>query len=366
VCETTSRRRKAMMSVPRRVMLLATIALLSCSTAPAPPPATGGQLGTVQSIALPGAGTDGVLMDYIAYDRSQRRVWVPAGNTGRVDVVDAATGHVAAIAGFATAQVERRGMTRTVGPSSATVGEGVVYVGNRADSSLCAIDAVHLTIQTCITLDSAPDGLAYVAATREVWATMPRDRSIAIVAAANGTLQRTATIRLDGQPEGFAVDNGRGCFYTNFEDGNRTVGIDLHTRQVTSNWPAGCGADGPRGLALDRDSNLLLVACTDRVRVLDTGHAGTALGQIIVGDGLDNIDYLAPRHELYAAAARAATLTIARLDARGELTLVASVPTAAGARNAVVTDDGSAFVTDSAEGKLLAVGPAASAAERPR
>ncbi|MGH9421948.1 MAG: hypothetical protein ACRD3J_18370, partial [Thermoanaerobaculia bacterium] len=81
------------------------------------------------------------------------------------------------------------------------------------------------------------------------------------------------------------------------------------------------------------------------------------LGGIAVGGGLDNIDYVATRHELYAAAARAAVLTIARLDASGALTLLASVPTAAGARNAVATDEGTAYVPDSADGKLLVVSP---------
>ena len=297
-------------------------------------------------------------MDYLAYDRSQHRVWVPAGNTARVDVVDALTGGVTSISGFATAEVERRGTKRTVGPSSVAIGDGVVYVGNRGDSSVCAIDAVHLTIETCVTLDSPPDGLAYVASTKEVWATTPRNRSISVVDAADGGLKWKATIPLDGQPEGFAVDDARGCFYTNLEDHDRTLRIDVRRRQVTSTWPAACGAEGPRGLALDGERNFLLVACTDRVRVLDAGREGTPLGLIAVGEGLDNIDYLAKRHELYAAAARSATLTIARLDPLGALTQLASVPTAEGARNAVVTDEGVAYLTDSADSKLLVVAPA--------
>lgn len=112
-------------------------------------------------------------------------------------------------------------------------------------------------------------------------------------------------------------------------------------------------------LALDAERKFLMVACTERVRVLDAERDGKPLGQITVGEGLDNIDYVAARHELYAAAARAAALTIAHLDPSGALTLQASVPTAAGARNAVATDEGIAYVADSADGKLLVVAPAA-------
>ena len=67
-------------------------------------------------------------MDFVVYDRSRHRVWVPAGNTGSVDVIDAATAKVTRIEGFPTKEVERNGNTRTVGPSSASVGDGVVYV----------------------------------------------------------------------------------------------------------------------------------------------------------------------------------------------------------------------------------------------
>ena len=73
-------------------------------------------------------------MDYLAYDRTRRRVWVPAGNTASVDVVDVTTERVTRIEGFSTAEMERHGTKRIFGPSSAAVGVGAVYVGNRGDS----------------------------------------------------------------------------------------------------------------------------------------------------------------------------------------------------------------------------------------
>lgn len=300
-------------------------------------------------------------MDYLAYDRARHRVWVPAGNTGSVDVVDGVDGRVSRVEGFATAELERNGTKRTVGPSSATVGDGVVYVGNRGDSSVCAVGAESLRVGPCVELESMPDGLAYVAATKEVWATTPRAHSIAVIdAAAAGALTRKAEIPLDGQPEGFAVDDLRGVFFTNLEDKDRTLRIDVRSRRVTTTWLPGCGDDGPKGLALDQALDFLFVACRDRVMVLDAGRDGRRLSTIDVGDGIDNIDYVERRHELYAAAARAARLVVARLDAQGGLTPVVSVATVSGARNAVASDDGVAYLTDSREGRLLVVAPAAS------
>lgn len=316
----------------------------------------------VRSIALPGAPEGGVFMDYLAYDRAHHRVWVPAGNTASVDVIDATNGQVSRVEGFPTKEMTRNdGTKRTLGPSSATVGDGVVYVGNRGDSSVCAVNADSLKRGPCLKLDSMPDGLAYVASTKEVWATTPRDASIVIIDASNAeALTLKTKISLEGAPEGYAVDNGRGVFYTNLEDKDRTLTIDLKTRQVTKTWLPACGEDGPKGLALDLDANFLVVACKDRVMVFDAGHDGKRLSALDVGDGIDNIDYVGSRHELYVAAGRAAKLVVARLDAKGGLTAVATAVTAAGARNAVATDQGAAYLTDSREGKILVVAPPAS------
>jgi DNA-binding beta-propeller fold protein YncE len=337
------------------VMLLLIILLLGCDAqrvrvaSPAAPV-------SVHAILLPEAPKEGVFMDYLAYDRAHHRVWVPAGNTGSVDVVDTITQSVVQIKGFPTAQVERNGIKRTVGPSSATVGEGVVYVGNRGNASVCAIDAESLRMDRCVTLASMPDALAYVAATKELWVTTPRDRSIVVLDAATpGAVAQKATIRMEGQPEGFAVDDTRGIFYTNLEDRDRTLAIDIDSRQVRSTWLPDCGEGGPKGLAVDKSLGLLFVACPDHVIVLDAAHDGKRLSTMAVGPGIDNIDYVESRRELYVAAARAATLTIVRVHNRKGLTPVVTVATVPGARNAVATEGGTVYLTDSAEGKILVV-----------
>jgi DNA-binding beta-propeller fold protein YncE len=128
---------------------------------------------------------------------------------------------------------------------------------------------------------------------------------------------------------------------------------------VVATWDPQCGKAGPRGLALDRSRNWLMVACTDHVAVLDAGNGGKLLSTLKVGEGIDNLDYLEARHELYVAAGKAATLTIATLGDQGTLTTRDTVATAQGARNAVAASSGVAYLTDSAGGKILVVGPAA-------
>ncbi len=315
----------------------------------APPPA---QL-SFRPLALPGA-TGTAFLDYIVYEGGRSRVWVPVASTGSVDVLDVASGNFTRVDGFKTEEREVKGKKRTFGPSAATVGDGYVYVGNRATSEVCPIDVKTLKAAKCLKLPSATDGVAYAASTKEVWVTTPKDQSLTVLDASKpGTLKVKTAVKVDGAPEGYAVDEVHGLFFTNLEDKGGTVVVDMKTHKAKATWPSGCGADGPRGLAFDATHNFVIVACTDGVRVLDGAHDGAHLGTLETGAGVDNIDYVDGKQLVYVGAAKAAKLTIARVDAKGQLTIVAVGATSDGARNAVADANGNAYVADSASSRLL-------------
>src|SRR5438445_186643 len=94
----------------------------------------------LKPISLPGATTT-VALDYFAYDRATGKLWVPASNTGSVDVIDEKTDVVSQVTGFQTGEVELRGRKVKLGPTAVSIGDGVVYIGNRGDSTLCPIDS---------------------------------------------------------------------------------------------------------------------------------------------------------------------------------------------------------------------------------
>ena len=299
------------------------------------------------AITLPGGPP--VAIDYTAYDAAHHRVWIPAGNTGNVDVIDDATRQVTAIGGFPTRPSPRPGRP-PMGPSSVAVAGDTVWVGNRADEKICSLDARTLARGPCVQIHEMPDGLAWVGATRELWITTPRIHALTIL---DGR-REVASLPLAGEPEGYAVDDAGGRFYTNLEDQDRTLVIDVHTRKILATWSPGCGEAGPRGLALDAGRQLLFVACTDGAVALD-GRSGKVLGRLHTGGGVDNLDYLPGKSLLVVAASRTATLTVARAGAGGSLEPVAVLPTAPGARNPAVDGKGVAYLPDSPEGKLLVV-----------
>ena len=305
---------------------------------------------TVGTLALPDHGQGNLTMDYITYDSKTGYVWVPAINIGSVYVVDTANGSVREISGFATNEVEVRGRKRAQGPSGVSVGDGLVYIGDRADSSVCAIDEMTLARKTCGHIDSTPDGVVYIASRREVWVTAPRDNSVRILD--SQTLNQKEKLTFEGRPEGYAVDAKHGVFYMNYEDKDLTTAIDLTTHKTVAKWPSSCGEDGPHGLAVDQDARFLFVACSTRAEVLDAGHNGEKLSSIDTGDGVDDLNYSPATHTLYIGAAKDARLTVARVDGSGQLSLVAVVPTHEGARNGVVTKNGTVYLAHSQLGQL--------------
>jgi DNA-binding beta-propeller fold protein YncE len=242
-----------------------------------------------------------------------------------------------------------------------------VYIGNRGDSTLCVIDAHTVERGECLEVApilagraGAPDGVVYVAATRELWITTgapplgiaSADKSLQVFDASDlRHLKRKTKIPLEGSAEGYAVDNQRGLFYTNLEETGNTIAIDVRSHKVIARWDP--GSRELQGLALDTVRDFLFVACGDHVVSIDAGHHGKVIDSIMTGLGLDNIDYSAEQKVLYAAASLAATLTIAKVDDHGKFHLTATVPTVKGARGVIATKGETAYLINPTEGGIL-------------
>ena len=193
----------------------------------------------------------------------------------------------------------------------------------------------------------------YVAPTKEVWVTTPGEQSIRVLDAT--TLVQKAKLTFPGNPEGYAVDAKRSRFYTNLEDKDRTVAVDLKSHETVATWNPACGGGGPHGLALDVAAGHLFIGCDAAAEVMNVGGNGAVLSKVDTGDGVDDINYAPATHLLYVGAARAAKLTIARADDAGKLTIVTQVATQNGARNGVVTTDGTVFLAHGGGVKLPAL-----------
>ena len=306
---------------------------------------------TTHVLNLPDHGQGNITMDYITYDAKTGFVWVPAINIGSVFVVDSSNDKVQEISGFATKETEgRNGQKGYQGPSGVYVGDGVVYIGDRADKSICAVDEKTLEHKNCGHIDSTPDGVVYIAPTKEVWVTSPGDNTVRILD--SQTLEQKDKLTFDGRPEGYAVDAKRGRLYMNYEDKDITTAIDLKSHKTVAKWQANCGPDGPHGLQIDQTTGYLFVACSTQAKVLNAGANGEQLSAINTGDGVDDINYQPATHMLTIGSAKDGNLTIARVDSAGKLSLVATVPTHEGERNGVATKNGTVYMAHARPGNF--------------
>ncbi len=341
-----------------RPFLLLTLLVVGCASEKAQAPASVAPAPSLLPSAMPPhrvalAADGGVSMDYLGYEATTDSVWVPGGNTGDVFVLDAQSEAVQAVEGFATREQEGR----RLGPSSITFGPRSAYVGNRADASICSVDLSSRRRGGCASLKLPPDGLAYVGTTQEVWATLPRSKSIAVLAASEAGLDAKAEVQLDGVPEGYAVDLRRGRFYTNLRDKDETLALDVTTRAVVARWKTGCGEKGPRGLALDANAGLLFVACTDGFVGLLLEKNGFQVPGLVTGAGVDDPAIVTPLRRLFAASGGTGTLSFVEYTDDGRLRLLRRLATAPGVRVVVADKRGKAFAADSAGGCLWVAGP---------
>lgn len=302
-------------------------------------------------IELP-KGAPGIGFDDLGFDAALGKLLVPAGRSGRLDLVDSASHRVVSIAGFSRTARYRGG--HDDGVTSADAGPSVIYATDRTKQQLIVVDPAAKRIVASVPLGAHPDYVRYVAPTREVWVTEPdADQLEVFSVGSNGRRpRRVATVAVRGGPESLVVDPGRSRLYTHLWRG-ATVAIDIRARKLVARWSNGCRSS--RGIAIDASRGLLMAGCAEgRATVLDLA-TGRRLSMLKTGAGVDIIAYDPRTRHLYVPSGKTATMVVASLSRDGRLTALGSVPTARGARCVTTDQRRHAYVCDPRHGRLLVV-----------
>jgi hypothetical protein len=318
---------------------------------------------SVTAVPLPG-GDMGIGFDDLEYAPGLKKLLVPAGRTGDVDLVDTSTLDVTTIGGFSTSTTFTLGRHRS-GSTSADEGGGQIFAIDNETKSVRVVDPATKTILFTTTLAAPPDYIRWVETTGEIWVTGPNNPGVAqsanpsievLTVPAGGAPVHAAMIPVNSGPEGIAIDKTRGRVYTNSGFGGHTYAIDPTQRTVVETWSNGCSGLTV-GVALDEERGFAMVACATpgRIVVLDVSHGGANLGELSAGSGLDIISYSASLHHLYLAGQTSADLSIVAISSAGVPTLLGTVPTAMGSQQVAADDQGNAWVADPAGGRLLKV-----------
>jgi DNA-binding beta-propeller fold protein YncE len=327
----------------RREVIMTPIPALALLFAAAP--------ATLSPLALP--GVDGhVGFDDLRFSAELHRVLVPAGRTGRLELVEPGKHQVAEIAGFSASRGSGRGHGE--GTTSADAGEGLVFASDRTQRTVVVADPMARRVIARAKLGGGPDYVRWVGPTHEVWVTEPGEKVIEtfrVEGSAPPRLTRTGTIEVPDGPESLEIDPGRRRAYTNTWHGE-TIAIDLESRGIVGRWKNGC--KGSRGLAVDVERAFVLVGCDEGEAVLlDAGHGGKVMGRAPTGDGVDIIAYDGRLSHLYVPGGEAADLTVIGVTGAGALDVLGKVETARDAHCVTADDLGDVYVCDPARGRLL-------------
>ncbi|HEX5062804.1 MAG TPA: hypothetical protein VFV99_25700 [Kofleriaceae bacterium] len=301
---------------------------------------------TATPVAIPG-GEHGIGFDDLRFARGIGRVVAPAGGTGTIALIDPATRALTTIAGFGATT----GTTgHEDGSTSADESAGHLYAIDRTKLEVVLIDEKTAKIVGSAKLASSPDYVRWVEATHELWVTQPDEYRIEVFTLTGTTPKHAAFIAVTGGPESLVIDGKRA--FTHLWKGT-TVVLDVTTRKQTASWPNGC--TGSRGIALDGAHNILFVGCGEGRAVALDASSGKQLDVIVVGAGVDIIDFNPKLSHLYVPSAKTATFSIIGVAAGGKFSLLGTAEAALGAHCVTADDRNHAWVCDPKAGRLLEI-----------
>jgi hypothetical protein len=337
----------------RTVLLLIWTVVAGCKAsshtsepASTPEPPRGASAAATMAVPLPG-GEHGIGFDDLRFAARAGKVVAPAGGTGNLALIDPSSHAITTIGGFGHADASGG---HEAGTTSADEGGGYLFAIDRTQLRVAVIDVQKAAIVGDAKLASSPDYVRWVQATNELWVTEPDADRIEVFTLAGTTPSHTAFIDIKGGPESLVIDGDRA--FTHLWDGS-TVKLDVKARRIAATWANQC--KGSRGIALDAPRNLLFVGCAEgRVTVLDA-QSGAVRSSILVGAGVDIIDYSPHLAHLYVPSGKTATLSILGVGEQGVLSVLGTEAAATGSHCVTVDSRDVAWVCDPEHGQLLAI-----------
>lgn len=293
----------------------------------------------------------GIGFDDLGFSRQLRKVLVPAGGSGRIDLIDPDSFAVTStVRGTSTAYAGGHGDGITSADSDGTR----LFATDRTSRRVLVVNPTTGALVASASLAGHPDYVRWVGGTRELWVTEPSEQRIEVFSLGPDNVLRAAgQIRVPGGPESLVIDDPGKRAFTHLWNG-LTLAIDVSKRSILAKWPNGCR--GSRGIAFDERDGIVFAACAEgKLVALDVNHNGRKLGSLATGGGVDVIAYNATLRHAYVPASESAEMTVVAVSAAGELHSLQVVRTAKGAHCVAADDRAHAWVCDPAHGQLLLV-----------
>jgi DNA-binding beta-propeller fold protein YncE len=260
--------------------------------------------------------------DYVTVEPASGRVFV--SRSTHMMVVDGATGKVLGDIPN-TPGVHGAGIVTKAGHGFTT---------NSGDGTVTMFDLKTLAVLKQIKVGPGLDGIMYDEPDDKIILTN-HSRPIGTVTAIDPhSGEIVATVELeDTAPEEAAAD-GKGHIFVNNEGKNTIQVIDVKTWKAAASWPlAPC--EGPTGIAYDTASNRIFSGCSGTSVALDPA-TGKVVASIPNGTRVDALGWDPSRKLMYIPNGGEGNVTVVHQDSPDKYTVVATVPTFAGAKTITV------------------------------
>ncbi len=259
--------------------------------------------------------------DYVTVEPATGRVFV--SRSTHMMVVEGATGKVLG------------DIPNTPGVHGAGIAtkHGHGFTTNSGDQTVTMFDLKSLAPIKQIKIGPGLDGIMFDEADDKIILTN-HSRPGTLTALNPESGEVVATVELeDTAPEGAAAD-GKGHIFVNNEGKSTIQVIDVKTWKATASWPlAPCS--GPTGIAYDTATNRIFSGCSNTSVIVDAS-TGKIVASISNGTRVDALGWDPSRKLIFIPNGGEGNVTVAHQDSADKYTVVATVPTFAGAKTITV------------------------------
>jgi DNA-binding beta-propeller fold protein YncE len=258
--------------------------------------------------------------DFLATDPAGERLYVTHGT--QLGVIDLKTKK---LIGSVPGTPAAHGIA--VVPSA---GRGYVSCGR---NNYCVVFDLK-TLQNLGTLPTGPkpDAVFYDAFSQRVFAFSNEGGHSTVLDARTGKVVGTAA--LGGDVEVPATD-GKGHIFVNLEDKSQVIEFDAKSLAVLHRYPLAPGEE-PTGLAFDPKNNRLFSGCANEKLIVTDSKTGRQVAVLPIGKGVDGVAFDPATNNIISTNGGDGTMTVIHQDSPTKYTVMATVPTAQGARTVVM------------------------------
>jgi len=229
----------------------------------------------------------------------------------------------------------------SVGVITNTIGvHGIAFVTNLGRGYISDGGADNVTVFDIkthkelakIATGKDPDAIFYEPYSKKIVTCNGHSDNLSIIDPATDKV--VATIAVGGKPE-TAVSDGKGMIYVNLEDKSEIAAVNIKNNTVVSHWSL-APADGPTGLAFDKETKRLFSGCDNVLVVLDATN-GKVVARLPIGAGCDGVAFDNRSKEVFTANG-VGTLTVIKERHANDFVVQENVPTQRSARTIAIDE----------------------------